>query len=371
MTSLSFAQHKNSGTVSLSGDWNGINEMPLAISLIIKDLGNYNTTNDSCKVTGKGFSYIRNLSEPSFFKVTFSWPKHRSSSISFWAFPSDYYIQIDQALKPTVKSNTLLKEESDFAELERLMNSHVARSNNLLSNVDYNGKKISEVEKRISYLKDSLDLAIDKYIYKPFIVSHLHSAAAVYVLRKYADRPLDRPRRKSEPGAIRELFNMLDKDLKDLPSAKVLQDKLSIADKTTIGKILPDITLSDTSGKKVKISDFKGKYLLIDFWASWCVPCRAENPALIKTYNTYKSNGFTILGISLDELSKQQQWLKAINDDKINQWTQVSDFDQLAKATYDIGVIPSNFLIDSGGRVLAINLQPEDLEKKLAEIFKH
>jgi len=144
------------------------------------------------------------------------------------------------------------------------------------------------------------------------------------------------------------------------------------AGKVPIGTKAPDFTQYDVKNNPVSLSSFKGKYVLVDFWASWCMPCRAENPNVVKAYNKYKDKGFTVLGVSLDSQTARAAWLKAIATDGLT-WTQVSDlkgWKNEAAAQYGVSSIPQNFLIDPNGVVVAKNLRGEDLNSKLASIFK-
>lgn len=140
---------------------------------------------------------------------------------------------------------------------------------------------------------------------------------------------------------------------------------------TAIGAQAMDFTQLDQNGKPVKLSDFRGKYVLIDFWASWCGPCRDENPNLVEAYNRFKDKNFTVLGVSLDRPDGKEAWLKAIKDDKLA-WTQVSDLkfwnNEVAKQ-YGIQSIPANFLIDPDGKIIAKGLRGDDLQLKLAELL--
>ena len=137
-----------------------------------------------------------------------------------------------------------------------------------------------------------------------------------------------------------------------------------------VGQQAPEISLPDVSGKEIKLSSFKGKYVLVDFWASWCGPCRRENPNVVKAYNKYKDKNFTILGVSLDE--EKDQWQKAIQNDGLT-WTQISDlkyWSSVVVPLYHIEGIPYNVLVDPNGKIIEENLRGLMLDVKLEKILK-
>jgi len=135
-------------------------------------------------------------------------------------------------------------------------------------------------------------------------------------------------------------------------------------------KQAPELSLPDVNGKTITLSSFKGKYVLVDFWASWCLPCRRENPNVVQAYNRYKGKNFTILGVSLDK--QKDDWLGAIEADKLS-WTQVSDLQEWSSAavsTFNFNGIPFNVLIDPDGKIIAQSLRGDSLERKLEEVLK-
>lgn len=137
-----------------------------------------------------------------------------------------------------------------------------------------------------------------------------------------------------------------------------------------IGEQAPEISLPDVNGKIFQLSSLKGKYVLVDFWASWCGPCRKENPNVVAAFNKFRGKNFTILGVSLDK--EKADWLKAIKDDKLT-WTHVSDLKQWESAMvslYHFDGIPFNVLVDPEGKMIATDLRGEALEKKLQEVLK-
>jgi len=139
---------------------------------------------------------------------------------------------------------------------------------------------------------------------------------------------------------------------------------------TAIGQKAPEISLPDQNGDTIKLSSLQGKYVLVDFWAKWCGPCRKENPNVVKAYKKFKGSGFEILGVSLDR--NHADWVQAIKDDQLT-WKHVSDlkyFESQAAIDYNINAIPFSILVDPNGVIIAKNLRGSGLDKKLSEIFR-
>ena len=170
---------------------------------------------------------------------------------------------------------------------------------------------------------------------------------------------------------IEPLFLSIDEKYRTSFPGKAFAQRIEAAKTIGIGKKAPGFTQNDPDGNPVSLSDFQGKYVLLDFWASWCGPCRQENPNLVKAYAAYKDKGFEILGVSLDNKDGKEAWVKAIEKDGLT-WTQVSDLNswnnEVARS-YGVRAVPQSYLIDPQGVIVAQNLRGEALEAKLKEIF--
>jgi len=194
-----------------------------------------------------------------------------------------------------------------------------------------------------------------------FIKNHPGSIASAWELLHYVnDHTLEESK---------GLFAGFTEPVQHSLQGKELADRIATLSRVQVGKAAPGFSQADTAGLSVKLADYKGKYVLLEFWASWCAPCRAESPNVLKAYDRFHDKGFTVLSVSLD--NDKKKWLQAIEKDGLL-WQQVSDlkgWKNDVAALYGIHAVPANFLIDPNGKIIAQDLRGEALQEKLNQLF--
>jgi peroxiredoxin len=196
-----------------------------------------------------------------------------------------------------------------------------------------------------------------------FIKEHPRSPVGIFAVQNLSlDGTFTLNASQAEP-----LFDQLSEELKATHTGKLLAEDIAIGKRTAIGSVAPDFTQSDTSNLPVNLKSFRGKYVLIDFWASWCKPCRAENPELVKIFNEFKDKDFTVLSVSLD--NSKNNWKKAIIKDHL-EWTHVSDlkfWKNEVALLYGVKTVPQNFLLNPEGKIIASGIKAVELRRVLNE----
>jgi peroxiredoxin len=219
-----------------------------------------------------------------------------------------------------------------------------------------------EARKEIEEKYDEVDEEKTAYI-SEYIGENLNSPVSPYLVTKYMMY-------SAETDEITNLMNSFEGEAKESKYIETMKQRIVDLEKTAIGKKIKSFELADAEGKMINIEDFQGKYVLIDFWASWCGPCRRENPNVVDAFNNYSKNDFTILGVSLDK--DKEKWLEAIEKDGLA-WSHISDlkgWDNAVSKDFGVRGIPFSVLIDPNGVVLAKNLRGEELHSYLAGLFE-
>lgn len=209
-------------------------------------------------------------------------------------------------------------------------------------------------------------VAMNKSINLKFAETHLDSFMGLYTFNMYV---LDN---KFDPAKEEPLFDRFSAALKSSPLGQRTLEKLVIGKRRQMGAKATDFTQNDLNGNPFTLSSLRGKYVLVDFWASWCGPCRAENPHVVKAYNELKGKNFEIVGVSLDYPGGKAVWADAVKKDGLP-WIQVSDlkgWKNEVAVMYGINSVPQNLLIDPNGLIIAKNLRGEALTEKLKELIK-
>ncbi len=340
----------------LKGHINGLGNKKLIFSRLIDD-PRFVMHSDHVRAHHDNFTYVVKLSEPTEF--TFYYHKKKTkhkAGVFHWGGQiflqngnltlTGLFDSLDKAvLKGSPLNDELLAEEREVNDLyDRLL------------------KAEQKKDTSVKYLNKEQFQPVIEYI-NQYIRSHPSSYLSATLLYDHYGYDV-------QPQVSGQLLKVLDERIQASVPGRVFKKRLDIAMKTDVGKQSIDVTLPDMDGKPISLSSLRGKVTLLDFWASWCGPCRMENPNLVKAYKKYHEKGFEIYSVSLDV--KKEAWKNAVAKDSLT-WTHVSDlkgWKSDAAQLYGIKAIPSNVLIDRNGVVLAKNLREEELEKKLREIFK-
>jgi len=340
--------------------------------IYLQYLGDNDVVSQSTVLKDGAFSFTGVLKEPANARLvllptgeTINNQQRYEQTLSLILVPETIEVNSTDVLQNAVVSGSLVNEEHQelnrslqqaHSELSRFM----AEAQNVSPEQMADAQYIDSIQTQYLILtKQADELLIN------FAKTHPQSFVSLMIIANLMENPESQKRASG-------LFNDLSAELKTTKTGKEIASYLEATTYIAIGSPAPDFTQNDVNGKAVSLSDFKGKYVLIDFWASWCGPCRKENPHLVQAYHRYKDKNFEILGVSLDQ-GDRAAWMRAIERDQLT-WPQVSDLRGWQNAVakqYNITQIPQNLLLDPDGIIIAKNLRGSDLEIKLSEIFKN
>lgn len=315
---------------------------------------------DSAKVVNGKFSFNLKSSEPNLYWINLP---DNPTPVFFFADEKPVKVKLtpDSMVLSQVEAGA---SHNDYVEYRNFINSLVSMQQQLQAN--YNAALQTNDVNAQNIIKAEYQNLNTQYMagLKNFLKTHPKSAVSAFIVGNDLNNP-------SIPlTEVIDAMSCLDKSLDNNSYIKAANKRVDAFKGTMVGYTATNFSQNTPEGKKVSLTDFRGKYVLIDFWASWCRPCRMENPAVVAAYNRFKDKGFTVLGVSMD--SNRDPWLTAIQQDNLT-WTHVSDLkgwgNEVGKL-YGVTGIPQNYLIDKEGKIIAKDLRGAALEAKLAEVIK-
>lgn len=317
---------------------------------------------DSAAIQNQKFTFTGKQNMPE--QVTLSLKKRRAS-VKFFLDNAEIKItaSADSFFNAKITGSPAQDQYTEYQNRINPIENEIASLNKMLSessspvNESNSPVNTDSIKRKLETLENLKNREVEAFVKR----NPSSIVAARVIVSNYLWNP--------EVNQLSGLYNSLDTQIQQSQYGKTIKEHLDIAIRLAIGKTAPDFSEPDMNGNPIALSSLRGKFVLVNFWASWCGPCRLDNPHLVKTYNKFKSKDFTIIGVSLDH--DKQAWIDAVKKDKLD-WYHVSDLKGLSNKVmqeYGVWVTPTSYLLDKQGTIIGRNLFGEKLDEKLTEVL--